>query len=230
MLSLPPFWLAARTSVSAAVVELLGRAQDRAELVVGDHSRQAVGAEQVDVAVLGGDGVGVDLDVGLGAERASDDRALRMMLGGLGGDLAGALELGHERVVSGELLELAVAEAVGAAVAHMAEADVVADHLYRGQRRAHPSVGLVRHREVIDAAIGLAHHASELDLGRLGGIEVAPERLRGHRGGHLAGLGPAHAVGDREERRLQDQRVLVGAALAPDVGAARLLDDLECHD
>ena len=52
----------------------------------------------------------------------------------------------------------------------------------------------------------------------------------GRGGGHLAGLGAAHAVGDREEGRLQDQRVLVGAALAPDVGAARLLDDPESHD
>jgi hypothetical protein len=36
-------------------------------------------------------GVGVDLDVGLGTERARDDRALRVMLGGLRGELAGAL-------------------------------------------------------------------------------------------------------------------------------------------
>ena len=49
-----------------------------------------------------------------------------MVLGGLRRDLAAALELGHQRVVARELLELAVAEAVGAAVAHVGEADLVA--------------------------------------------------------------------------------------------------------
>ena len=55
-----------------------------------------------------------------------------MVLGRLGGDLAGALQLGDQRVVARELLERAVAKQVGAAVADVAEADLVAvDHARR---------------------------------------------------------------------------------------------------
>ena len=57
------------------------------------------------------------------------------------------------------------------------------------------------------------------------GLGLALERLGGHRRRHLARLRAAHAVGDGEERRGEHERVLVDAALAPDVGPARLLDD-----
>ena len=83
-------------------------------------------------------GVGVHLDLGLGAQRAGDDRLLRVVLGVLGGDLAAALQLGHQRVVVGELLELAVAQPVGAAVAHVRHGHPVALHHRRGEGRAHP--------------------------------------------------------------------------------------------
>ena len=41
----------------------------------------------------------------------------------------------------------------------------------------------------------------------------------------LAGLRAAHAVGHHEQRRAREQRVLVGAPLAPGVGTGVLL----CH-
>ena len=132
-------------------VEVVGAAQDRAHLVVRDHRGEPVRAEQEEVARAAGDGIGVHLHVGLGAQRPGDDRALRMVLGRLRRDLPAALELGHQRVVARELLELAVAEAVGAAVAHVAEADLVAVHLGGGQRRAHAAPRLVGHRQVVDA-------------------------------------------------------------------------------
>ena len=50
-----------------------------------------------------------------------------------------------------------------------------------------------------------------------------------HRRGHLAGLRAAHAVGHREQRRANGQRVLVRGPLAAHVGAAGLLDDAERH-
>jgi hypothetical protein len=59
------------------------------------------------------------------------------MLGRLGGDLPGPLELRHEGVVARELLELAVAQPVGAAVAHVSEAHLVAVDLRQRERRAH---------------------------------------------------------------------------------------------
>ena len=46
-----------------------------------------------------------------------------MHLGGLGGQLAAPDELGDERVVVGQLLEVVVAQQVGARVADVAERD-----------------------------------------------------------------------------------------------------------
>ncbi len=50
---------------------------------------------------------GVDVDVGVGAERAGDHRALRVLLGLLGGEPAASHEVADEGVVLGELLERA---------------------------------------------------------------------------------------------------------------------------
>ena len=52
------------------------------------------------------------------------------------------------------------------------------------------------------------------------------QRVGGERRGDLAGARAAHAVGDREERRLEDVRVLVVVPLAARVGADLLLADL----
>ncbi len=49
------------------------------------------------------------------------------------------------------------------------------------------------------------------------------EDLDGDPRGDLAGLRAAHPVGDDEQRRASEQRVLVGAALAPGVAAGVLL-------
>ena len=100
-------------------------------LLVVEHRRQPVGADQEDVAGRARDGLQVDLDLGLGAERAGDDRALRVVLGLGVGELALAPHLLDQRVVAGEPFELAAAQAVGAAVA-----DVADRHLFglRGRR------------------------------------------------------------------------------------------------
>ena len=71
-------------------------------------------------------GVDVELDVGLGPERPRDDRALRVLLGLLARQLALPAQLLDERVVARELAQLAVAEQVGAAVADVDDADLVA--------------------------------------------------------------------------------------------------------
>ena len=62
------------------------------------------------------------------------------------------------------------------------------------------------------------------------GCEVRAARLKrldGDPRGHLAGLRAAHPVGDHEQRRAREQRVLVGAPLAPGVAAGVLLCDAE---
>ena len=55
--------------------------------------------------------------------------------------------------------------------------------------------------------------------------QLAVEGLGGGLGGDLAGLGAAHPVGDDEERRADEERVLVGVALAAGVGAEGLVVD-----
>ena len=63
-----------------------------------------------------------------------------------------------------------------------------------------------------------------------GSAESPSPRLEGLDGdarGDLAGLRAAHAVGDHEQRRAREQRVLVGAPLAPGVGARVLLGDAQ---
>ena len=140
-----------------------------------------------------------------------------MRPGLLGGELAAALELGRERVVVGELLDLPVADAVGARVADVADRDeVVLDERDR-DRGAHPRGGHILQRLLPDAAVRLADQ--RLDVLRAGGgLDVLPQRGGGDARGDLARLVAAHPVGDREERRLADVGVLVAAALVARVG------------
>ena len=69
------------------------------------------------------DGERVDVDVGLGAERAGDHGALRVAPASSGESLPLRSELVDERVVVGELLELAAAQTVRARVADVADRD-----------------------------------------------------------------------------------------------------------
>ena len=97
------------------VLERLG------EGLLADDAGQAVGAEQVAVAGPGlahGE-VGLDL---LAVEGAQQQRALRVAVGLLGGDPAVVDQRLDERVVVGDLGQLAVAHQVGAGVADVAEA------------------------------------------------------------------------------------------------------------
>ncbi len=143
-------------------------------------------------------------------------------------ELAAPDELGDERVVVGELLEPAVAEDVGARVADVADRDrpVLAEERDR-HRRSHARGAGVVECALVDAPVRLL---DELDhLGLAAGLVVAPlaQRSRGERGGDLAGLRAAHPVGDREERRVADERILVAAALPAGVALAVTLADRE---
>ena len=64
---------------------------------------------------------GVDVDLRVGAEHPCDHGALRVDIRFLRREPPAADELGDERVVVGQLLERAVADAVGAGVADMAD-------------------------------------------------------------------------------------------------------------
>ncbi len=210
------------------LVERGRRAQDLRHDGLADHRRQAVAAQQEDVAGARGEGVRVGLDDGLGPERARDDRALRMLLGLLGLQPALAHQLLDERVIGRQALELAVAPAVAAAVADVGDRHVVLADVGSGQRRAHPGARVVGHRQRVDALVGLLHGDAEalLDAAVARGQPALEDLDRGPRG-DLPRLRAAHAVGHREQRRARDVRVLVGAALAAGVGALDVLGDAQ---
>jgi hypothetical protein len=135
-----------------------------------------------------------------------------VVLGLLGGELPAADELRDERVVVRELLELAVAEDVGARVADVAENDAaVLDQRYR-HGRTHSGHVRVAAGTLVDAAVRLLHQGDD-PLGA-GAVDVV--LLQGGRCEarcDLTRARAAHAVRDCEQRRLADVGVLVMPAL-----------------
>jgi hypothetical protein len=198
----------------------VGRAaHDLPDVLLGEH-HQPVAADQVDVAVAGGPGVVVDLDVAFGPERSGDDRALRVAARLLLRDLALALELGDERVVLGQALELAVAQPVHPRVAHVGDRDVALRQVRGGHRGAHPGALTVGLRHLDDPLVGDVHQAGEPLLRAAGPVgQAVLERLDRSARRDLARLRPAHPVRDCEQRRAREVRVLVALALAAGVGA-----------
>ena len=228
MLSSPPRSFAALISAWVAASRRPRFSdQDPLDRAGVDHRRQAVRAEQEDVAVAGLDGERVDVDVGLGPERARDHRALRVDRRLLGRELTAPHELGDERVVVGQLLELPVAQPVGARVADVPDRDLPVGLEHRDRhRRAHPRRRRVGGGALVDAQVrGLDQRDDALLAGRAR-IEVGlGDRGRRELGGDLAGLRAAHPVGDREHRRRGDEVVLVVPPLAPDIRLRRRARD-----
>ena len=121
------------------VDEQLGRAlriglaaRDALDVALAHHRGEPVGAEHDAVAGRDVERVEVDVDVGVDAERARDDRALRMRLGLLGREPALADELLDEAVVVGDPAQRAVVQQVRARVAD------VTDRAAGGRRRRRP--------------------------------------------------------------------------------------------
>ena len=228
MLSRPPARLASSTRAADRLLHRVGAGEDEADPLLVDHRRQPVRAEQEDVARGRRDGLDVDLDLRLGAEGPGDDRALGVVLGLGVGDLALAPHLLDQRVVAGEAFDLPPAQPVGAAVADVADADLLVGGVddRGGDRRPHPGQGGVVVRELVDLPVrGLDRRPQERLRAPVG--EVAVEGVgRGPRG-DLAGLGATHPVGDDEDRRPDEERVLVGAPLAAGVGSECLVVDPE---
>jgi hypothetical protein len=162
-------------------------------------------------------------------------------LGLLLADPALAHEVGHHAVVLGQLREVAVAEEVGAAVAHVGHEQLVAppgrrlavvraaEHGGGHHGGAHAVEVRVGGAGVEDAAVGLGDGVGQ----HVGGLlDVrGPQRLDRQPRRHLAALVPAHPVGHGVEADvLHDQeRVLVDRAHAPGVGD-RADDDSQAHD
>ena len=217
MLSSPPPRFAAWISAFARFGQVAMVAHDDLlDRVAVDERRETVAADQEDVARLRLDGECVDVDVGIGAERACDHRALRMQFRLRRRELAAADELGDERVVVGQLLEAPAAHHVGARIADVPEGDATV-----AARRARPSSWFPcrRRRRRCSARSCTRRFASWISWTTRRSPPPAEAGLL-HRAGRqarceLARLRAAHAVGDAEERRSDDERVLVAAPLAP---------------
>ena len=179
-----------------------------------DDTGQPVGADQI--AVAGPDLADgqIGLDVVAAAQRAHQQRALRVGGGLLLGDPALVDQALHPGVVLGDLGEHAVAQQVGAGVADVDEAEPLAGPQQGGQRGAH----------ALQLRVLLDHHA-QLVVGALhGGAERGEDVGAGHvvveldeggdhlGGGDLAGGLAAHAVGDGEQPGAGVAGVLVALA------------------
>ena len=121
MLSRPPLAVGHLDQPVAHPVQVGFVGDDIGDLGVRDHARQTVGAEQVHVAQPGLLDQHVDLHRVLHAERAHDDVLVREVRDLLGREVLHLDVVVEQRVVLGELLELAVAQAVDAAVADVAD-------------------------------------------------------------------------------------------------------------
>ena len=139
MLSGPPASFAASISSWHAASMSSVDFRMRADLRVGNRAPQTVGAQQVEVARRHLVDVDVGLELVLAAQAAHDDVAVReareLLVRHLG--TRGAHLLG-DRMIARQLLQLAVAQAVRAAVARVRDRDLLLAHRHRDHRRAHP--------------------------------------------------------------------------------------------
>jgi len=197
------------------------------DVFVPDHGRQAVRAEEEEIAGLDRDREGVHVDLGIRAERACDYGALRVRVGLLGGEPAAPDEVGDEGVILGQLLEPSVAQAVGPRVADMADDQRVAADEGGRDRRPHPGDLRVVGCALVDAPVRLLDDRRQplLRLELVRPVELAEGRC-GESRGDFAGLRASHAVRDREERWLDDERILVPPPFAARVGEAGAVQDL----
>ena len=110
MLSGPPPLMASSTSCSAALSGSRTEAERLVQRLLGHHAGQAVGAEQVAVAGEGLERYQVRLGDRPAVEGAEQQRPVRVRGHVVLGDLALVDQRLDERVVVGDLEELAVAE------------------------------------------------------------------------------------------------------------------------
>ena len=155
--------------------------------------------------------------------------SLRMLLRLLAREPALAAQLLDQRVVAGQLAQLAVAHQVRAAVADVHDRHLVVGDQRAGQRRAHAAAA---RSPLAPARRSGGWPSCATRASCCSGLPSSVRSLEGLRRDlrrDLAGLRAAHPVRDREDRRAREVGVLVGAPLAPGVGARRLVDDPQ-HD
>ena len=214
----------------------LGRRQDRRDLHVGHRAPQAVGAQHVEVARGDLVDVHVRFELLFAPQAAHHDVAVseagQLLVRHL--RTRGAHLLG-DRMVARQSRQRAAAQPVRAAVARVRDRDLLLAHRHRDDRRAHPrarAIGVggladlvVRHLDPDAQQVGrqrqrpidaVGPHLARIVVKRR---EEPLDRVDRHRGGDLARVVPAHAVGDDEQPVLGEaaERVLVLGPLLPRV-------------
>ena len=187
-----------------------------------DHRGEAVRAEQVPVADLGLPVLQVRVDLRGPVQGAEQDRSLRVVGGLLLGDAPVVHQRLHERVVVRDLVELTVAQQIGAGVADMGEGEPQPVPQHRGERGAHALQARVPVDQLLELMVGVPEGrldvADQVTAGRVpveGGQGCDGDRAR-----HLAVGVPAHTVGDGEQATAGIRRVLVPLTEEADVRAS----------
>ena len=204
--------------------------QRLAQHLVADHAGQPVRAEQVAVACL----AVVHGKVGLGdrpaVQRPQQQRALRVGGDVIGADPALVDQRLHQRVVVGDLVELAVPEQVTARIADVAHRRVPVGPEQRGERGAHALDRGVGDDHLLQPGVGRGDRRGQfrqhVAAGRFG-VEFR-HRGDGQGAGHLARGVAAHPVRDCEQARPRVRRVLVSFTEEADVGTDRIAE-YKCH-
>ncbi len=227
MLSSPPAWFAAFTSPLPACSRSRASVRSFRIVVVRHHRRQPVRTEEEEIAVLDRDRERVDVHLGVGSERARDHGPLWMRVRLLRREPSAPDEIGDEGVILGQLLEAPGAQAVRARVAHVADGEHVVSGERRGDRRPHPRDLRVARGALVDPPVRLLDDGDEpfLGLEPVGVVELSEGGRRQARR-DLARLGAAHPVGDREERRVDDEGVLVPPPFPARIGEPCAVGDL----
>ncbi len=188
--------------------------EDRFDFAVGDVVAEAVRGKQIKITRLEVVSLDLRLDAGAGADGAGNevahgrDGCLR------GGDLTGAELIFDKGVVVGELLQVAVTEAVAAAVAYMSEPERgggLRDRSEQSDQRGSHAMELGRlARLLVDGLIGGEDGRAEallragvvavsitVDIA-IGLTEVAEEGLGSKLAGDFSGSSSAHTIADHK--------------------------------
>jgi len=179
-----------------------------------DRSGEAVGAEQVPVAVTRLAHRQVEVDAVTPVEGPGDEGPLRVGAGLLLADPSFVDELLHEGVVVGDLRQHPAAQQVGPRVADVQHPQARPGEQERGQGGSHAVQRRVAGDHVAQVVVG-GQCAAAQDVEQVRGRGVLVQRReRGDRdgAGHLAGRVPAHPVGHGEHPRTGVDRVLVAVA------------------
>ena len=169
----------------------------------------------------------VRVGVGAALQRPHDQRSLRVVGGGRRAEAALVDERLDQGVIAGDLVQVAVAQQVGAGVADMADGDLGARPQQCGERGTHALDGRVGHAHVVQRVAGRGHGCCQGVQHVVTAREVLAVERRDsgdrHGAGYLAGRVAAHAVGDGQQPRTGVGTVLVALAEQADVRAERVM-------